>query len=101
MGPVFPFFTQTISLPSNPFVSQSGWRCPALPLSSNDLSPHIAVYLSPRLADGVHLSSHIVFICFPVWLSMYVIVCIYVYIPVVPHKAVAEVSKNLVLPHAN
>ena len=41
---------------SNSFVSQSGWWCPALRMSAIDLSPIIAIHLSPSLAGGVRLS---------------------------------------------
>ena len=36
-----------VSPDSNPFVSQSGWWCPALWMSPIHLSPHIAINLSP------------------------------------------------------
>ena len=35
---------------SKSFVSQSGWRCPALRMSPLHLSPLIAIYLSPSLS---------------------------------------------------
>ena len=50
---------------SNSFVSQSGWWCPALPMSPIHLSPLIAIHLSPSLAGGVRLSRCLQFICFP------------------------------------
>ena len=50
---------------SNSFVSQSGWWCPALPMSPIHLSPLIAIHLSPSLAGGVRLSRCLQLICFP------------------------------------
>ena len=37
----------------NSFVSESGWWCPALRMSPLDLSPLLAILLSPSLAGGV------------------------------------------------
>ena len=50
---------------SNSFVSQSGWWCPALPMSPIHLSPLTAIHLSPSLAGGVRLSGCLQFICLP------------------------------------
>ena len=50
---------------SNTFVSQSGLWCPALRMSPIDLSPLIAIHLSPSLAGGVWLSACFQFICLP------------------------------------
>ena len=68
---------QFICLPIyDSFVSQSGWWRPALRMSPIDLSPLIAIHLSPSLAGGVRLSGCLQFnclriqrfICLPVWL---------------------------------
>ena len=50
---------------SNSFVSQPNWWCPALRMSSIHLSPLIAIHLSPSLAGGVRLSGCLQFICLP------------------------------------
>ena len=64
---------------SNSFVSQSGLWCPALRMSPIQLSPLIAIHLSPIVAGGVRLSGclqiHLSslwrqFICLPVWLVL-------------------------------
>ena len=59
--PMSPF----ICLPLYSFVSQSGWWCPALCMSPIHLSPLIAIHLSPSLAGGVRLSGCLQFICLP------------------------------------
>ena len=50
---------------SNPFVSQSGWWCPALQMPPIEFFPLIATDLSPGLAGGVRLSGCLQLICFP------------------------------------
>ena len=46
-------------------VSQSGWWCPALPMSPIHVSSLVARHVSPCLAGGVGLSGHLQFISFP------------------------------------
>ena len=64
-GPQFELLNRCPAL-SRWFVSQSGWWCPALPMSRIHLSPHITIHLSPSLAGGVRLSRCLQFICLPI-----------------------------------
>ena len=62
----FPHVSNSIvSLYSNSFVSQSGWWRPALRMSPIDLSPLIAILLSPSLPGGVQLSGYLQVIRLP------------------------------------
>ena len=54
-----------VSAYSNSFVSQSGWWCPALRMFPIHLSPLMAIHLSPNLACGFRLSGCLQFICLP------------------------------------
>ena len=58
-------FTLFVFPRSHSRVSPSGWACPAVELSSNNLPPSIAVHLSHGLSGGVRLFGRLHFICFP------------------------------------
>ena len=79
---------------NNSFVSQSGWWCPALPLSPIHLSPLIADLLSPSLAGGVRLSACLQFICLP--LQQFICLPLWLVVSGFP-----DVSNSFVYPYSN
>ena len=79
---------------SNPFVSQSGWWCPALRMSPIHLFPLVAIHLSPSLAGGVRLSGCLQFICLP--LKQFI--CLPVWLVV---SGSPDVSNSFVPPYSN